>query len=162
MHASWLWDGKGDPRKEMLERLRPTTGPRGSIVSYNAPFEISRLEECVSAHPEFAPWWEKARERIVDLLAPFRSFAVYFPAQRGSASMKKVLPALSGKSYKALAIQGGSQASEEFKRVIFGNATDQERREVRKNLEAYCGLDTLGMRDIVKALLRITRPRTRS
>ena len=159
---SWLWDGKGDPRKEMLERLTPAIGESGSIVSYNAPFEISRLEECVAAHPEFASWWEKARERIVDLLAPFRSFAVYFPAQRGSASMKQVLPALSGKSYKDLAIQDGSQASEEFKRVTFGNATAQERREVRKNLEAYCGLDTLGMRDIVKALWTIAEPKTRS
>jgi hypothetical protein len=31
------------------------------------------------------------------------------------------------------------------------------RREVRKNLEAYCCLDTLGMRDIVKAVLTISR-----
>lgn len=161
-HFSWLWDGKGDPRKEMLERLTPAIGERGSIVAYNAAFEISRLEECVAEHPEFETWWEKARERIVDLLAPFRSFAVYFPAQRGSASMKRVLPALSGKSYKDLAIQDGSQASSEFMRVTFGNASTQERQEVRKNLEAYCSLDTLGMRDIVKALLRITRPRTRS
>ncbi len=161
-HTSWLWDGKEDPRKEMLERLSPDIGEKGSIVSYNEAFERSRLDECVSAQPEFRSWWEKARERIVDLLAPFRSFAVYLPAQRGSASMKQVLPALSGKSYKDLAIQDGSQASEEFMRVTFGNASSQERREVRRNLEAYCGLDTLGMRDILKALPMVTRPRTRS
>ena len=151
-HSSWLWDGEGNPGEQLLNRLQPELGKTGSIVCYHAPFEISRLDECVSAHPEFGPWWKGVKGRIVDLLIPFRSFAVYFPAQHGSASMKKVLPALTGKGYEGLAIQEGSQASLEFMRVTFGEAAAHDRQEVRKNLEAYCGLDTLGMRNILKAL----------
>ncbi len=156
-HVSWLWEGKGDPRKELLDGLQAAIGDAGSIVSYNASFEKARLEESVAAHPRMGPWWEGVRHRIVDLYAPFRSFSVYFPSQRGSASMKQVLPALSGKSYKALAIQDGSQASAEFMRVTFGNAGAPQRRQVRKSLEAYCGLDTLGMRDILKSLQALVR-----
>jgi hypothetical protein len=96
-------------------------------------------------------------ERIVDLLAPFRSFDVYFPGQHGSASMKRILPALTGKNYDALAIQEGSQASEAFKRITFGDVGEEERRKVRKNLEEYCGLDTSGMVEIVEVLAKLAK-----
>ena len=66
--------------------------------------------------------------------------------------MKRVLPALTGKGYKDLAIQEGGQASREFTRVTFGNAGEEERRRVFRELEEYCGLDTRGMVDIVRAL----------
>jgi hypothetical protein len=58
--------------------------------------------------------------RIVDLLIPFRGFNFYHPDQCGSASMKQVLPALTGKDYSKLEIQDGEAASREFLRVTFG------------------------------------------
>ena len=58
--------------------------------------------------------------------------------------MKAVLPALTGKGYESLAIQEGGAASREFLRVTYGQVTDAERRRVRRDLEEYCGLDTLG------------------
>ena len=70
--------------------------------------------------------------------------------------MKHVLPALTGKSYEDLEIQNGGQASEEFKRVTFRtDITDEDRAKVRKNLEDYCGLDTMGMVDIVRQLTKL-------
>jgi|SRR5438876_4961606 len=42
-------------------------------------------------------------------LLPFRRFHYYHPKQNGSASMKSVLPALTGKGYDQLAIQDGVQ-----------------------------------------------------
>jgi hypothetical protein len=89
---------------------------------------------------------------MVDLLQPFRVFMVYHPAQHGSASVKDVLPALTGKDYDDLAIRDGNQASQEFLRVMFGEVSVRERNEVRRHLEAYCGLDTSGMVAIVAAL----------
>lgn len=55
--------------------------------------------------------------RIADLLNPFKAFNFYHPNQCGSASMKLVLPTLTGKDYSKLEIQEGGAASREFVRV---------------------------------------------
>jgi hypothetical protein len=159
IHHSWLWDGVGDPRKILLDRLLPLLDDKGSIIVYSASFETTRLRECVEAYPQFVAKLDRVLARIVDLYAPFRAFAVYYPAQHGSASLKKVLPALTGKDYDALAIQNGGQASEEFKRVTFSEVSEEERQSVLHNLEAYCWLDTMGMLDIIKVLNRLANNR---
>ena len=55
-----------------------------------------------------------------------------------------------------LASQEGNAASREFLRVTDGQVTDAERRRVRQDLEEYCGLDTLGMLQIIDKLKRLT------
>jgi len=157
VHHSWLWDGRGDPRKELLDQLSPLLEKQGSIVAFNASFEKSRLGECVDAYPDYSAWMENVLERAVDLLSPFRSFDIYYPSQHGTASIKQVLPALTGKNYKSLAIQEGGQASEEFKRVMFGSVSEEERRAVRQDLEAYCWMDTMGMLDIIRELTVLSK-----
>jgi hypothetical protein len=155
VHHSWLWDGEGDPREAMLAGLSGVIGEAGSIVAYNAGFEKSRLRESAQAFPKFGKWVSAVTLRTVDLLEPFRSFAVYHPAQHGSASIKDVLPALTGKGYEDLAISDGAAAGREFLRVTFAEATAKERNEVRRQLEEYCGLDTSGMVDILAELRRL-------
>jgi len=59
---------------------------------------------------------------------------------------------VTGRGYECLEIQDGGQASLEFLRVHFGNVPEAERRKVRKQLERYCGQDTLGLVWIVDAL----------
>jgi hypothetical protein len=151
-HHSWLWDGQGDPRPELLKQLKASLGEEGSIVVYNQVFERCRLRECSEVYPDYASWVDSVADRIVDLLVPFRSFGVYYPSQHGSASLKAVLPALTGKSHADLEISEGGEASDEFMRVTFGDVSEAEREKVRKNLEEYCGLDTMGMVDIVRKL----------
>ena len=151
-HHSWIWDGEGDPRLIMLQNLKSILGKSGSVVVYNAGFEKSRIREATQLYPEFRQWTEGILDRIVDLLAPFRSFSVYHPDQHGSASIKCVLPALTGKSYADLDIADGGTASNEYIRVMFGDAEDAERVDVFAQLEEYCGLDTLGMLDILQVL----------
>ncbi len=46
-------------------------------------------------------------------------------------------------------------ARQEFLRVTFGDVTPEDRARVRKNLEDYCDLDTLGMVLIVEELSRL-------
>jgi hypothetical protein len=91
----------------------------------------------------------------VDLLVPFRAFSYYHPAQSGSASMKAVLPAITGRGYDHLEIQEGGTASMEFLCVHFGEVPDDERHRVRRQLEEYCGLDTMGMVWILRELKRL-------
>lgn len=151
-HHSFLATGESDPRPHILSRLKELLGTSGSIVGYNVSFERSRLKESCEAYPKYLPWWKKTEPRLVDLLAPFRAFAYYHPSQKGSASIKAVLPALTGKSYKDLLIADGGTASLEYLRVTFGECEPKERERVRRNLETYCALDTKGMVDIVAAL----------
>jgi hypothetical protein len=154
-HHSYLADGAVDPRPEILARLRRLLGRNGSIVSYNASFERGRLSEACEVYPEYRTWWEKTEPRVVDLLEPFRSFYYYHPDQQGSASMKVVLPVLTGKGYVGLAIADGEAASREFLRVTLTDVDLFERERVRQQLEEYCALDTLGMVEIVRALEKL-------
>jgi len=151
-HDYFLAEGPDDPRRQFMERLRQALPGDGSIVVYNASFELGRLEECCEVYPEFTAWVNGLKRRVVDLLLPFRGFRYYHPQQGGSASMKAVLPALTGKGYNHLDIEEGGMASLKFLRVTFGDVSPEERARVRKNLEEYCGLDTLGMVWIVEAL----------
>jgi hypothetical protein len=151
-HHSFLADGTADPRPEFMRQLRDALPKTGSVVTYNASFETGRLKESCELLPEFKPWFRKVTPRIVDLLLPFRGFRYYHSQQHGSASMKAVLPALTGKGHENLAIQEGGTASREFLRVTHGQVTAAERRRVRQHLEEYCGLDTMGMVQILKRL----------
>jgi hypothetical protein len=152
VHHSFLSEGRGRPDPEVLALLKEKLGESGSIVSYNAAFEKGVLNAAVEAQPEYQEWWTAAQSRFVDLLAPFRAFAFYHPLQAGSASLKVVLPALTGGGYDALEIADGETASREYLRVTFGGADDAERARVRARLEEYCELDTAGMIRIVEAL----------
>jgi hypothetical protein len=151
-HVSFLADGKSDPRPEFMRNLVKSVGEQGTVVAYNASFELNCMRECCQFLPEHAVWLAQVEPRIVDLLKPFRDFHYYHPNQHGSASMKVVLPALTGKSYKDLAIQEGGAASLEYLRVTFADVPSAERQRVRRHLEEYCGLDTLGMVWIVDSL----------
>ena len=154
-HHGFLADGRVDPRPEFLRRLRDSIGGKGAIVAYNAKFEKGILAKLAEAFPRHADWIEDAMPRFVDLLEPFQRFDYYNPKQQGSASIKAVLPALTGHSYTDLEIQEGSQASLEYLRVHFGDVAEAERLKVREQLERYCGQDTEGMIWIVEATERL-------
>jgi hypothetical protein len=156
VHLSYLADGPIDPRPNILSSLKKQLGSKGTILTFNKSFETARLKEMSRDYPEYGRWFEKIKPRIADLIIPFRRFAYYHPDQEGAASMKSVLPALTGRSYSDLGIREGGTASLEFIRMTFGQVTAEERDRVRKDLLIYCGLDTEGMIDILRALARIT------
>ncbi len=155
-HESYLADGKNDPRPDILQKLKKLLGSRGSIVAYNAPFEKDKLKKASDMFSEFSNWYQSIEPRFVDLLTPFKAFAYYHPSQNGSASIKVVLPALTGKSYEGMEIAEGGTASTEYLRVTYGNVEDKERRKVRGQLEQYCALDTEGMIWIVEELGKLS------
>ena len=155
-HVGWLAEGKADPRLGFLEALQRALGERGDIVVYYAAFEKGRLAELADDYPEHKVWIENALNRLVDLYVPFRDFSYYHPEQHGSASLKAVVPSLTGNnSYDKLAIADGGTASQEFLRVEFGDADDDERMTIRKRLKKYCATDTLAMKWILGAFERL-------
>jgi len=82
----------------------------------------------------------------------FDKFYYYDSKQKGSVSIKYVLPLLSDLKYDELEIRKGDVASYEFERVTYGNVSDEERQRVRQALEKYCKLDTLAEVEIVNGL----------
>lgn len=155
-HHAFLADlrgGTADPRPEFLRRLRGHLGAAGSILAYNAAFEKRCLKECAEAYLEYLDWVEdNLLPRLVDLYAPFRAFHYYHPAQDGSASMKRVLPALTGWGYEEMEIGDGGTASAEFLRISLQEVDEADRQRVRGLLEEYCKQDTEGMVWMVEAL----------
>jgi hypothetical protein len=154
-HFEFLASGSGDPREEFLKSLKKVLGD-GTIITYNQSFEIGRLREMAAAYPAYKDWVEEVVTRVVDLIVPFRQFHYYNPKQKGSCSLKKVLPAITGKGYDGLDIAGGGQASVLYFRSVFGKVSDSEREKIREDLLKYCSLDTEGMVWVVRELGKIS------
>jgi Domain of unknown function(DUF2779) len=155
-HVSCLHKSGDDPRQNFIQSLNDCMGNDGTIIVYNQTFEDGRLKELGEAFEEFEASCQSMRNRMVDLLVPFRSFQYYHPEQKGSASIKKVLPALVGQGYEGLVIAEGGQASTEYVRVTYSkDVAATERMQVYADLEKYCTLDTKAMVDILEALRKI-------
>jgi len=156
-HYSYLAEGIEDPRPKLLDELQKMLGSDGSIIAYNAGFEEGVLRELVEAFPKYNSWLAGILERIVDLLTPFSNFHYYHSMQKGSASLKRVLPAVTGNSYEEMNIGAGMDASILFEKTTFGEASEEERSRVRSDLTEYCKLDTEGMIWIVDKLRELGR-----
>ena len=152
-HISFLAEGVNDPRYKFMQALKAHLSDAGSILVYNQGFEKGVMNEGQTAFSEFEKWYkENILPRIKDLWDVFRNFYYYDPKQKGSASIKYVLPVLSDLSYSEMDIGNGILASLEYERVTYGDVEEAERLKVRKALEKYCELDTLAEVEIVKGL----------
>lgn len=156
-HISFIAEGNKDPRHAFIQALKKSLGTSGNIVVYNQGFEEGVLKNLGEFFPKEKSWIESTIGRMIDLLAPFRNFAYYHPKQNGSASLKKVLPALTGVTYEDFEIANGSDASLSYLFITHGSyngtkATAEEISKVRTDLEKYCGQDTEGMIWILEKL----------
>tara|TARA_Y100000034_G_C6902343_1_gene417635 strand:- start:1945 stop:3426 length:1482 start_codon:yes stop_codon:yes gene_type:complete len=142
-HFSFLSEGKEDPREEFIKILKDNLGDKGSIVVYNERFEKGIIKECGEAFPDYEEWCSGIIERIVDLLHPFKNFHFYNPKQKGSASIKKVLPVFSQDvKYDDLVISSGIDASISYYKSHFEDVPAKEKKTIRESLKKYCELDT--------------------
>jgi hypothetical protein len=151
-HYSFLAEGRDDPRPAFMAALAGAVGSPGTILVYNQTFEKTILTETARFLPQYQSWVDDAISRIVDLLAPFKGFLYYHPSQHGSASLKKVLPALTGITYDNLDIADGELASLSYMKAAFDDIPEEERRLIRANLETYCGQDSGGMIAMIRKL----------
>ncbi|MBT7903583.1 DUF2779 domain-containing protein [Candidatus Woesearchaeota archaeon] len=152
-HFEYLADGKEDPRFKLLEQLESQIEGTGSVVVFNKSFEIMVLTKLAEDFSNHAEWINKVLGRIVDLATPFQGFHYYCPTQKGRYSIKKVMPAITGKGYDNLEINNGAEASVQyFNSHIKNNTPDPNLRE---NLLRYCCLDTEGMIWIINELNKL-------
>jgi hypothetical protein len=157
-HFEYLAQGDEDPRPKLLEQLKgeiEKEGP-GSVIVFNKSFETSVLTKLAENFPEHKEWIDKVLGRIIDLAVPFQNFHYYNPCQKGSYSIKKVLPAITDNSYSEMEIDNGGDASAlYFYSHIKKTLDEDKRKEIRANLIKYCGLDTEAMVWIIKELKKL-------
>ena len=155
-HYEFLADASGDPRLPFIENLVEHTKGKGVILVYNQAFEITRLKELAWDFHLYEQDLNNIKNRIADLIEPFRKKYYYSPEMQGSYSIKSVLPALvPSLSYKEMEIADGGAASSAFENLYYEK--DPARiKELRANLLKYCGLDTLAMVEVFKVLTSLT------
>lgn len=153
---SFLADGRKNFAAELIKALK-VIGSTGTVLAYNMSFEKQVLKALAELSPKDAHWLESISDRLRDLIEPFRAFSYYHPDQHGSCSLKAVLPALTGKSYKEMEIGEGGMASLKYYLTHFRDAAKEEKEKVRNALLKYCKLDTEGMVDILRRLEEISK-----
>lgn len=151
-HVEFLDVSGNDPRRVCAEALINLIGTECVLVAYNAGFEKRVIRELAEMYPDLSGSLLEMNERFVDLL-PITRRAYYHPSQKGSWSIKAVLPALVPElSYAELdGVQHGGDAQLAW--MLAAKADPEERDRIANQLLEYCKLDTLAMVEIVDALL---------
>lgn len=145
-HSSFLDVSGGDPSLGFAKALLATCGDKGPIFSYNASFEISRIQDLARRFPRLASALKAISDRVIDLLPVAREH-YYHPDQEGSWSIKAVLPSLCPDlDYAQLeGVQNGGMAMEAYAEAIAAITTPERKVEIERQLIAYCSLDTLAL-----------------
>ena len=152
-HHSEFLDLTGkNPTRPFAEALVQSCGQVGPIFVYNKGFEGARIEDVIRHLQEevgLVAALAAIKARLVDL-KPITQDAYYNPTQKGSWSIKAVLTAMVPElSYKNLdTVQDGGGAQQAYLKAIGlagvdGGIADIEL--IRKQLLAYCELDTFAM-----------------
>ena len=147
-HKEFLAEAGEDPRRPLAEQLCKDIPENVCVTAYNKSFECGRIKELAAAFPDLADHLLNIESNIIDLLDPFQNGWYYNRAMGGSFSIKSVLPALFPDDpeldYHALeGVHHGGEAMTLFPKLV--NMPPEEQKVARKNLLAYCRLDTLAM-----------------
>lgn len=154
-HKEYLGIQGEDPREAFIISLIEAMEGVKTILVYNIGFERGRLNELAEQFPKYEAAIRSIIDRMDDLMIPFQKRHIYYPEMRGSYSIKKVLPALVPElSYKDLNIQEGGTASSTYANLHLVES-QAEIEQIRKDLLAYCELDTYAMVKILEKLEEI-------
>ena len=159
-HTEFLAESGPDPRRAVAESLCRDIPTEGSILAYHDGFEGQRLEELARVFPDLADQLLRMAGNLVDLEDPFKKGYYYTKAMGCSSSIKKVLPALFPNDpeldYHSLEdVHNGSEAMQIFPKLK--DMPPEEAARIRKNLLAYCKLDTLAMVKILEKLQEVVK-----
>lgn len=157
-HKEFLGDENTDPRKALVHQMLQDITPTGSIAAFSQGFEKGQIKNLAYAHSDMVDPLLALNERFIDIAYPFQKKYYYDPKFNGGFSIKVVLPTLFPDNpeldYKKLEIQNGGMAMEIFANLYLVEEKEK-REEIRKNLLAYCRLDTLAMVRIWERLHQI-------
>ncbi|WP_353207756.1 DUF2779 domain-containing protein [Sphingorhabdus sp.] len=153
IHRSFLSVDGSDPRRQCAEALIDCVGETGVIIAYNASFERSCVKGLADAISGLSLKLTAIAERFVDLL-PIAQAHYYHRDQRGSWSIKKVLPTIAPDlHYSDLEVGDGAAAQLAWLEVASAQCTPERRAQIAASLEAYCERDTWAMVVLLRRML---------
>ena len=161
-HKEFLPTEFCDPRRALaLSLVRDI--PKGVCsLAYNAQFEKRVLRRLAELFPDLSEHLMDIHNNMKDLMEPFAKRDFYDWRQNGSYSIKKIQPILAPSiddGYKAMASRGeisnGGEAMNTF--PAFATMNSEQIAKKRKELLAYCGLDTLAMVKVLEGLKELVK-----
>lgn len=155
-HKEFLGVSGEDPRRAIAESLCRDIPMNVCVTAYNRGFECGRIKELACAFPDLAEHLLNIRSNIRDLLTPFQAGYYYNRDMGGSFSIKSVLPALYPNDpeldyHNLEGVHNGSEAMSIF--PMIKDMSPEEQAIARKDLLAYCKLDTLAMVKVWQKLI---------
>ncbi len=148
-HKEFLAQEGTDPRKALARRLCKDIPKDACVLAYNMSFEKGVIKNLASLYSDLSEHLMCIHDNMEDLMIPFKNQWYYQSNFNGSYSIKAVLPGLFPDDpeldYHNLGqIQNGSAAMEVFASLHLEKDKDKV-AEIRKDLLAYCKLDTYAM-----------------
>jgi len=149
-HFEFLAEQPG-MESELVEALEASITSQGSLLSWHKSTEMSCNDRLAELVPEKAGFLSDLNARTVDLMELFEED--YVDARfKGSTSIKKVLPILVPTlAYSETDVHDGTGAMQAWLQLT--KTTDEEEcAELKRQLLAYCKMDTLAMVEIFSVL----------
>jgi hypothetical protein len=145
-HRDFLDLSGNNPTRRFAESLIEACGNEGPIFVYNAGFERRILRETCDQFGDLSTALQDICNRVVDL-EPIARKNFYHPDQKGSWSLKSLLPAVCPElDYMELdGVQNGGMAVEAYLEAVSAETSSERRDKIRKELLDYCELDTLAL-----------------
>ena len=157
VHHEFLGLPGVDPRPELTRRLLAGVPEGACIVAWNQGFERGVLGGLARLRPEWEVRIQTMLDSFRDLMSPFRARSVYRWGQKGSYSIKAVLPlVVPDLSYDGLEVADGEMAMDAYYEMCETKDPEDVAR-IRSVLLRYCETDTLAMARIVAALRSMVR-----
>ncbi len=156
-HTEYFAKPGVDPRKEIAERLLKDIPEGACVLAYWKSFEAGRIKELAELFPNKRKRLLSIVDNMVDLIDPFKARDLYSWKQKGSHSIKAVLPAfVKGMTYEDMEIGDGSAAMEAYHQMCDCADKPKELAKVRKNMLEYCKQDTLAMVRLLEVIEKMS------
>ena len=156
-HREFLAESGPDPRRAVAEAVCRDIPADACVTAFHKSTECGILQKLAGQFPDLAEHLNAVAGNIEDLLVPFQSGWYYRKEIGGSFSIKSVLPAICPDDpdldyHELEGVHNGTEAMNVYPQI--GKMEPEEREQARRNLLAYCRLDTLAMVKVWEELKR--------
>jgi hypothetical protein len=159
-HKEFLGESGKDNRLAIAKRLIADIPANACVIAFSMGFERSRIAAMADLFPKLKHDLMCIHDNMVDIAEVFSAGYYYNRAMVGRYSIKYVLPAVFPDepelNYKNLdGVHNGDEAMNIFPKIKDMPPAEQEK--TRRELLAYCGLDTLAMVKLWQELVKVCK-----